>query len=312
MKLKFDVDIRSTPDPYVFKDNDTYYLYVSNTFGDEGVPVYTANDPLGEWHYAGIAAKFNGAKGYWAPSVIKYGGKYYMYLSFERGENVQFMHVSEADSPLGPFENERMLYNEFSIDSHIVETEAGLFLFYAKNKYEPEFEGERLGTRIYVDRLLDPYTPANSPFETVVPDFDEELFTPDCTETLKWHTIEGPFWFMDGGYQYLCYSGGCYQDDTYHVGYAVAKSNEPDLTKVNFTKVTNNGAFCPLIIKSSFEEGTGHHSIEKYKGDYYAFYHGRDIDAQPDGAFDDIRTARVCRLTVKDGVLTAEIKETYL
>ena len=84
MKLRFDVERRSTPDPYVFKDNDTYYLYASVAFGDEGVPVYSAKDPLGQWHYEGIAAKFEGAKNYWAPSVIAYGGKYYMYLFYHR------------------------------------------------------------------------------------------------------------------------------------------------------------------------------------------------------------------------------------
>ena len=309
MKLRFDVERRSTPDPYVFKDNDTYYLYASVTFGDEGVPVYSAKDPLGQWHYEGIAAKFEGAKNYWAPSVIAYGGKYYMYLSIEREGVQQFMHVAESCSPLGPFVNEKMLYTEFSIDSHVVKTEAGLFLFYAKNKYIPDHEGERLGTRIVVDRLIDPYTPANSPIEKVVPDFDEECFPPDCTETLKWHTIEGPFWFSDGEYQYLSYSGGCYQDDSYHVGYAVAKSKEQDLTRVEFKKVTNNGSFCPLMIKNSFEEGTGHHSIEKYNGEYYAFYHGRDIGQVSDGPFDDIRSARVCKLHVNNGVLVAEMKK---
>ena len=156
MKLKFDVDHTNHPDPFVLKDGNRYYLYASNTYGEEGVPVYTADDPFGEWHYAGIAAKFEGARGYWAPSVIKYKGSYYMYLSFGRGESKQFMHVAKAESPLGPFENEKMLYREFSIDSHAVETEAGLFLFYAKNKNEPDYAGERIGTRIFVDRLIDP------------------------------------------------------------------------------------------------------------------------------------------------------------
>ncbi len=307
MKLKFDVDHTNHPDPFVLKDGNRYYLYASNTYGEEGVPVYTADDPFGEWHYAGIAAKFEGARGYWAPSVIKYKGSYYMYLSFGRGESKQFMHVAKAESPLGPFENEKMLYREFSIDSHAVETEAGLFLFYAKNKNEPDYEGERIGTRIFVDRLIDPYTPAYAPVEKVVPDFDEEIYTP--TRHRNWHTIEGAFWFREGDYQYLTYSGGCYQDDTYHVGYAVAKSNEPDLTKVEFTKVTKNGGFNPILIGNSFEEGTGHHSMIKLDGEYYAFYHARDIGARNGDPYQEIRTARVCKIHIDNGVLRAEMKE---
>ena len=73
-----------------------------------------------------------------------------MYLSFARGEDYQFMHVAESDSPLGPFKNEKTLYREFCIDSHAVETEAGLFLFFAKDKKVPDYEGERIGTRVFV------------------------------------------------------------------------------------------------------------------------------------------------------------------
>lgn len=309
MKLKFDVQHKNHADPFVFRDKDTYYLYPSDAFGKNGIPVYTAKDPLGQWHYEGIAARFDGAKDYWAPSVIKYQGKYYMYLSFGSEKGYQYMHVAESDSPLGPFINEKTLYREFSIDSHVVETESGLFLFFSKNKKTPDYEGERIGTRIFIDRLIDPYTPAYNPVEKVVPDFDEERYTPEYSENYRWHTIEGAFWFKEGEYQYLTYSGGCFSDETYHVGYAVAKSNETDLTKVEFEKVKKDGGFNPIIIKNSFEEGTGHHSIIKHNGEYYAFYHGWDIGEFKAGEYQDIRTARVCKLEVKNGVLTAHMKE---
>lgn len=312
MKLKFDVDHKSHADPFVLKEGDTYYLYASDTYGADGVPVYMTNDPFGEWHYAGRAAKFENASCYWAPSVVKYQGRFYMYLSIERDGCRQFMHVAQSDSPLGPFVNEKMLYHEFSIDSHVVETAAGLFLFYAKNKRVPDYEGERIGTRIFVDRLIDPYTPAHAPVEKVVPDFDEEIYTPKYTEGCRWHTIEGPFWFQDGEYQYLMYSGGCYQNDSYHVGYAMAKSDEQDLTKVEFTKVTENGRFHPVLFKNSFEEGTGHHSIIKEGDAYYAFYHGWDIGKGPKSKHEDVRTARVCRLLADNGVLRTERKENEL
>lgn len=328
MKLRFNVNHDNHPDPFVFEDGGKYYMYPSTAFGGEGVRVYSADDPIhGEWKYEGISAKFEGATNYWAPSVVKYEGKYYMYLSFERGESHQFMHVAESDSPLGPFKNEKMLYREFSIDSHAVVTDAGLFLFYAKNKYKPDYEGERIGTRIFVDRMIDPYTPEYKPVEKVVPDFDEEIFTPQYSEKCRWHTIEGAFWFKEGEYQYLTYSGGCYEDDTYHVGYAVAKSDECDLTKVEFKKVTRDGKFNPIIIKNDFEEGTGHHSMIKRNGEYYAFYHGRDLNAftkkekldavtveenkevKASQGYEETRTARVCRINVDNGVLSAKMKE---
>jgi hypothetical protein len=102
------------------------------------------------------------------------------------------------------------------------------------------------------------------------------------------------------------YSGGCYQDDTYHIGYCYAKSDEADLTKVEFTKYTDDGKFAPVIIKNDFEEGTGHHSVLKYKGEYYAFYHGRDIGIYDKNAdYVEERTARICSLEVCDGKIVA-------
>ena len=120
-----------------------------------------------------------------------------------------------------------------------------------------------------------------------------------------WHTIEGAFWFQEGDWQYVMYSGGCYENDSYHIGYAAAKTTEPDLKKVDLLKHTDGGKFDPVLIKNGFEEGTGHHSVIKYKGEYYAIYHARDIGAL-DGGYSEQRTARVCKLHVKDGIITAE------
>ena len=305
MKLKFDVKGKTQPDPFIFEDEGKLYLFV--TGGENGVEAYSADDLFGVWKYEGNVVNFCEGYDFWAPSVIKYEDKYYMYVSCggKFGEK-QLMRVCSSDSPLGPYGNEKILYNEFSIDSHVVKTESGLFLWLSMNDWGTE-NGRRAGTRIFVDRLLDPYTPEGKPREMVIPTFDEEMFTPQCTDDFKWHTIEGAFWFCEGDYQYLMYSGGCYQDDTYHIGYCTAKTNEPDLTKVNFVKHAKGDSFAPVITKNDFEEGTGHHSVIKYKGEYYAIYHGRDISVYDKNAeYIEERTARICKLNVKDGIITAE------
>ena len=217
MKLKFDVKGKTQPDPFIFEDDGRFYLFVTGL--KNGVEAYSADDIFGVWKYEGSVTSFCEGYDFWAPSVIKYEGKYYMYVSCggKFGEN-QLMRVCSADTPLGPYGNEKILYNEFSIDSHIVKTDAGLFLWLSMNDYDNS-NGKRAGTRIFVDRLLDPYTPEGKPREMVVPTFDEEKFTPQCNDKMQWHTIEGALWFKEGDYQYLMYSGGCYQDDTYHIGY---------------------------------------------------------------------------------------------
>ena len=300
MKLKFDVSGKHQPDPFIFEDGGRLYLYVT---APRGVEAYSADDLFGTWHFEGIVASIEGRRDYWAPSVTKIDGRYYLYVSCTAAGESQYMHAAVSDSPLGPFTDAKCFYKRFSIDSHVVQTEAGLFLWYA----EDNTVGERIGTRVYVDRLLDPMTPADQPKEVIVPTMDEEIFMRNrLGDGRHWHTIEGAFWFREGEWQYLMYSGGCYDNESYHIGYASARSDESDLTRVTFIKHTNDGAFDPVMIKNAFEEGSGHHSVIKYQGQYYAVYHGRDLSNEKRGAYEEARTARVCKLHVNDGLITAE------
>lgn len=298
MKLKFDVSGRSQADPFIFEDNGKFYMYVT---GNDGIDAYSSNSLFDIWHYEGyIGALGEDATNYWAPSIIKLDNIYYVYVSFVKGDEFEFMYVASSDSPLGPFVNWKKLYNFFSIDSHIVKTDDGLFLWSAMD----DLKGDKVGTRIFVDRMLDPYTPEGNPREMITPDFREELFRANRYGDGKdYYTLEGPFWFKEGEWQYVMYSGGCFENDSYHIGYCAAKTDESDLTKINFIKITNKNAFKPVIIKNEYEEGTGHHSVIKHNGQYYAIYHGRDYGGK---GFDNPRTARICKLHVADGMISAE------
>ncbi len=299
MKLNFDVKGRVQPDPFIFRDDDgKLYIYAT---GHDGVQVYSSESLNGVWKYEGYALQIEGGVEYWAPSVIKLDGVYYMYFSFKKGIEIrQFMHVATSDSPIGPFANEKQIYDRFSIDSHVVRTGAGLFLFYAEN----DASVERAGTRVFVDKLIDPYTPANICREIVSPSFDEEIY--EERGGRPWHTLEGPFWFREGEWQYVMYSGACFENDTYHIGYAAAKSDEDDLTKVDFVKYTDNGKFVPTMFRNEVEEGVGHHSVIKDGGKYYAIYHARDVERGERGEeYVEARTARICELVVNDGKIVA-------
>ena len=100
------------------------------------------------------------------------------------------------------------------------------------------------------------------------------------------------------------YSGNCFEKPTYYIGYARAKSNETDLTKVKFEKYPDDHTYHPVLRANEFEEGTGHHSMIKENGQWYAVYHARDYDAG-DNAF-DARNARICKVMVEDGVIMAQ------
>lgn len=304
--LKIDKDnYIGQADPYIIEHNGKYYIY---TTGVDGIYGYSCSELLGDWKFEGRIFTVEGRESFWAPSVIFLDGKFYMYFSFELYEDVpdkgghhQAMHVAVADEPMGPFELKGQIAHPFSIDSHIVKTDAGLFLFYSPNI----FEGERIGTHIVVRKMKDPYTFDGEPKVVLLPSIDEEIFKRDrYKEGQHWHTLEGAFWFCEGDWQYLMYSGGRYEDETYFVGYAAAKTKEQDLRKVDFRKVPDDETYAPLLRSNGWEEGTGHNSVIKVDGEYYCVYHARNTE--DDGLVGDRRNARIAKMKVRDGKIEIE------
>ena len=294
-------------DPYILKSDGRYYIYVT---GHDGIYAYHSDSLFDGWEYYGRVMSVKDHHGFWAPSVIELDGMFYMYNSFEfygdepdKGGHRQTMFVSTADNPLGPFENPKQLLHPFSIDSHIVKNESGLFLFYSTNR----FEGDRIGTYIVVDRMLDPFTPEGKPHTVVVPTLDEDIYRRDRYKKGEhWHTIEGAYYFREGDWHYVMYSGNCFEQPTYYVGYARAKTDETDLTKINFEKYPDDNTYSPVLAANEFEEGTGHHSMIKEDGQWYAIYHARDYDDRLGADAFDARNARICKMHIKDGIITAE------
>lgn len=292
-------------DPFVLESNGKFYIY---TTGDDGVYAYSSDNLFSGWEFEGKVFTFPDVTDFWAPSVIELEDKFYMYCSFEffgdtpdKGGHRQTMHVSCADNPLGPFINAKQLLPPFSIDSHVVKNESGLFIFYSSNN----FDWERPGTYILVDRLIDPYTVAGNPSALVVPSIDEEIFQKDrYAKGTHWHTIEGAFYFKEGDWHYLMYSGACYLNEKYFIGYARVKSNETDLTKLKFDKYPDDNTYNPILYSNDWEEGAGHHSMIKHEGQWYAVYHARNTNV--DGLYGDRRNARICKMNVNDGIITAE------
>lgn len=294
-------------DPFILKSNGRYYIY---TTGHDGIYAYQSDNLFDGWEYYGMVMTIPDHEAFWAPSVIELDGKYYMYNSIEiyndtpdQGGHRGAMFVSEADNPLGPFTNTTQLLHPFSIDSHVVKTESGLFIFYSTNS----FEGDRIGTYIAVDRLIDPYHAEGKPVTIIKPTLDEDIYRRDrYKKGQHWHTIEGAFYFKEGDWQYVMYSGNCFEQPTYYIGYARAKTDETDLTKIKFEKYPDDHTYHPVLSANAFEEGTGHHSMIKEDGQWYAVYHARDYEDGLNASAFDARNARICKLNVKDGIITAE------
>ena len=288
MKLNIDQSF-SQADPYVISHNDEYFMYVT---GSQGVDLYYSKDSL-NWDRVGLCYTKENEKQFWAPCVIELNGVFYMYVSSmpidKEDTHEQRIQVAKSTSPFGPFAFVNFLIEPFSIDPHVVLSGNELYMFYSRNNYETG----RIGTYIVVDKMVSPFKMKGEPSTVVVPTLDEEIFMKDrFKKGQHWHTLEGAFYFRKGDYHYLMYSGNCYQNEHYYIGYAVAKTSENDLTKIKFRKYPNENTYLPLICKNDQEEGTGHNSLLFDKGKYVVYYHGRDLNNNKIDK--DTRTARIC------------------
>ena len=277
-----------------------YYLYCT---GGDGVHCYVS-DKLSGFKHIGVVCYEEGCCQYWAPCVSKYDGKFYMYYSSMSKESddvhTQRLKVAVADSPEGPFVYQNNLADPFSIDADIAVTESGRYLFYSINDYN----AKRVGTKIVMDKMLSPTLLANKPKTAVSPTLDEEIF---CRDRFKkgehWHTIEGANFFYEDGWYYLLFSGNCYENNNYYVGYSRAKATTDKLENIEFLKYPNDDTYHPLLCSDGVELGTGHNSTIKVDGQWYIVYHGRD---KSDDLGQECRTARIAKLVVDDGVLHVE------
>lgn len=290
------------PDPYILKGNDNkYYIYAT------GGQLYCSDQLLEGWEYKGICLDMPGQKVCWAPSVLELHGKYYMYYSSmdeECGdEHGQQIRLAVAAGPEGPFKYEKTILPPFSIDPHAVATPSGLYLFYCNNNYE----AERAGTRIYCDRLKDPYTVEGHPECVVQPTIDEEIYMKDrFKKGQHWHTIEGAYYFYYKGLHYLMYSGACYQNPTYFIGYCIANGPEDaDLRYLDWKKYPDEHTYAPLLTRNQYMEGTGHNSLLFDHGKCYIVYHGRDYGEED--TQEDTRSARIDELMIDGEKLSVKM-----
>jgi len=291
-------------DPYILSHGGKYYIYATH---EEGVQLYSSEN-FADWIFEGFCFAREGEKSYWAPAVMEYKGTFYMYYSSmpknEEDCHTQRIQVAKAQTPAGPFQYVCDLLPPFSIDAHAVNTPAGLYLFYSVNDYE----AQRAGTLIVLDKLIDPYTVEGNPKVVVRPTIDEEIFMRDrfrCGQ--HWHTIEGAFYFYKGDRHYLLYSGSAYTNETYFIGYSTAEGTPADLRDLQWSKYPDDDTYCPLIAKNDCVEGTGHNSLIEIDGKMWIVYHARDMAGGNNPIGEDVRVMRADIMEIDGDRLSVEI-----
>ena len=125
------------------------------------------------------------------------------------------------------------------------------------------------------------------------------------TSGVRYLRIEGAFYFYKEGTHYLMYSGACYQNPTYFIGYSIAHGPEDaDLRTLPWTKYPDDHTYAPLLFKTKEIEGMGHNSVIFDDGKAYIVYHGRDNVEHDPAVTEDLRCARIDELKIDGDVLS--------
>jgi hypothetical protein len=191
----------------------------------------------------------------WAPDCVFKDGKYYFYFPATAKSGGMKIGVAVADKPYGPFKPEISYIEGVSgIDPVVlIDKDGSAYLYYSLNK-------------IFVAKLK--------------PNMREIEGEPKVIDNLPTKgLLEGPFVFERKGIYYLTYP---------HV--------ENKIERLEYaTSTSPMGPFRQAgVILDESESGcwTVHHSLIDWKGQWYLFYHDRDLSP----AFDKNRSARADKL----------------
>lgn len=217
-------------DPFVLKHGGRYFAYGSAPLAGGTVPGLESDD-LVEWRTLGDVLEPLGGDepmSYWAPEVAFADGLFHMYYSAggPEGEGHR-LRVATADGPRGPFVDRGPVAgaeDEFTIDAHPFRDDDGeWYLFHCRDF----LDGDRPGTGIVIDRLVEMQRLAGDRRTVVRPHADWHLFQRDRRWYDRswdaWFTVEGPFVRRHGSLYYCFFSGGAWRESNYGIDYAVAR-----------------------------------------------------------------------------------------
>lgn len=243
-------------DPSVVEFDGKYYLYATaDPWGGDFLSCWVSDD-FQNWTFnklnwptkAACTSPLSNSNNVWAPSVIRKGDSFYMYISV--GSEIW---AGKASHPLGPWENmpgdQPLVPFDTTRYTHEIDAEA----FVDDDGKSYLYWGSGWGWingRCWVAEL-------NS---------DMASFATERKEITPERYFEGPWMIKHDGTYYLTYSEGKTIEDSYEVRYATSDSPFGP-----FTQAANS----PILTKDTSLQvyGPGHHTIVKLKDQHYILYH---------------------------------------
>ncbi|WP_193161935.1 glycoside hydrolase family 43 protein [Microbulbifer hainanensis] len=226
----------------------------------------------------------------WAPDAARKNGKYFLYFPAKDEQNIFRIGVAVSDSPTGPFVAQpRPIPGSYSIDPAVFADEDGEHFLYLGGIWGGQLQRWQTGKYTEEDRYPTDDQAAIAPMVAKLSSdmlgFAEtprkiELLNPDGTPIRAGQTdrrfFEAAWMHKYNDTYYFSYSTG----DTHNIVYATGDSP--------YGPFTYRGVLLKPVLG-----WTNHHSIAKFNGQWYLFYH----DAQLSGGQTHLRNVKMLPLT---------------
>ena len=287
------------PDPYIYVENNTYYIVGTSDRNPNVVDCYVTKDFVNyELHkeiynpvlYEGWEDRKEALV--FAPEIYCFDGVYYMYYSAKNQDLKRRCSVVVADNPLGPYKPlvndevnglENPLFHNSDLFNRALD--ATIFTDDDGKKYMYFTITAKTTQHIVGVELISPYQADWSTYkELIIPGYvsiesEEQLLEWELWRDNKIQINEAPFMIKSNGKYYLTYSTNGAWNKYYNVCYAVS-----DTPMGNFVKPYEEGKLWTNLLMgfpgtndeesllynqwAGFASGTGHHCF---------FYSGNEL-----------------------------------
>lgn len=294
--LKIDDQEIILGDPFMFKEENVYYLTGTGSDEYEGFPCFISTD-MKNWKYAGPIWKKNehswASTAFWAPEVKKYNGKFYLtYSGFSERIKGLRIALAESDTPEGPYTDLHAPWFDYgfgAIDGHIFVDKDQPYLFFSMNGNR---DGYSFGITYAVKLAKDLSKPIGDTVRVAEASQNWERVNWD-----KNRCNEGPFVFKYKDTYYMTYSANHTFEANYGIGYATAKSPLGPWIKASENPIADKNEQLEIT-------GIGHNSIlpTHKENEFFIIYH---THADPKNPENMQRYARIGLLRIEqNGKLT--------
>ncbi|RXI96253.1 arabinan endo-1,5-alpha-L-arabinosidase [Anaerobacillus alkaliphilus] len=285
--------IYNSHDPSIFHDGDTYYILSTDTKTSllttemkSGAQIRKSKNLI-DWKWVGHALdgvpkeafEWTGARGLWAPEVVKWENTYYLYYCASQfGTNQSFIGVATSNSMEGPWQDQGEVFKTTKTDE--------------PNAIDPNLITDRNGNRylIYGSFFSGIYAARLNHDTGKLLEYGEGVCIARREHETKEGAIEGPYmvYHPDHDMYYLFVS---YDSLFSNYNIRVGRSREVtgpfvdfhgnDLKDIDYRPSDEIGT--KLLAGYQFSDGSGwmapgHNSILEQDGAYFIVHHARLLD----------------------------------